>query len=324
MRRRDFIAGLGAGAALPLAARAQQAAVIGYLGSVPVDANHPAVRAFHRGLAQSGYVEAQNVAIEYRWAGIDSNLYAALAAELVRRKVNVIVTSTTPATLAAKAATTTIPIVFMAAVDPVAAGLVPSLNRPGANVTGVFGPGEALTAKWLELLHEAVPTATTIAALVNEANPPVAEAQSRGLQSAARALGLTLDVFGASRESDFDNIFAMVVARKAGALVIGAETAFNLYINQFAALALRYGVPAIFNNHDFAFVGGLMSYGIRPLELPRTAGIYAGRILNGDKPADLPVQQASKVELIINLKTAKTLGLTFPTALLVRADEVIE
>ena len=188
----------------------------------------------------------------------------------------------------------------------------------------MYSLGEALTAKLVELLHEAVPTATTIAALVSEANPSVAEAKSRELQSAARALGLTLDVFGASRESDFDNVFAMVVARKAGALAIWGESAFNLYNKQFAALALRYGVPAISSNRDFAFAGGLMSYGIRLSESVRTAGIYAGRILNGEKPADLPVQQASKVELIINLKTAKTLGVTFPTALLVRADEVIQ
>ena len=327
MRRREFIAFLGSGAATwPFAARAQQTAmpVIGLLGSASPDLWTDRLRAFRRGLSETGYVEDRNVAIEYRWAEGQNDRLPALAADLVRRKVAVIsVLGGTVGALAAKAATTTIPIVLFSAGDPVMMGLVASLNRPGGNVTGVSDLSAQLGSKRLELLHELVPTATTIALLVNPTNP-LAETQSKDLQAAARALGLELHILHAGTEREFDTVFATVAQLRAGALVIGVDGFFTDRMEQLAALTVRHAVPTIYINREFAAAGGLISYGGSRADAYRLVGIYTGRILKGEKPADLPVQQATKVELFINFKTAKALGLTVPLSLLGRADEVIE
>jgi putative ABC transport system substrate-binding protein len=327
MKRRQFITLLG-GAAVswPLAVRAQQPAmpVIGFLGSGSSDLFASRVSAFRQGLSEAGYVEGRNVAIEFRWAESRNDRLPALAADLVGRKVKVIVTGGgTPPALAAKAATTTIPIVFSIGNDPVQMGLITSLNRPGGNITGVTSLGGELGPKRLELLHDVVPTVTTIALLINP-NNPAAETQSTELRPAARTLGLQLHVLRASAESDFDAAFASLVQLRAGGLVIGADAVFNTRSEQLAALTLRHAVPAIFQFREFAAAGGLMSYGDSSKEPFRQVGVYTGRILKGEKPADLPVQQSTKVELIINLKTAKALGLTVPQLLLGRADEIIE
>jgi putative ABC transport system substrate-binding protein len=280
------------------------------------------LRAFLQGLSETGYVEGRNIAIEYRWAEEKNDRLPALAADLVRRQVNVIVANN-PAALPAKAATTTIPIVFTIGFDPVAAGLVASLNRPGGNVTGLTSLNLELGLKRLELMHELVPAATIIAFLLNPTSPS-AETQLRDLQAAARTMGLQLHVLHASTERDFDTVFANLVQLRAGALVIGPDAFFNSRSGQLAALAVRHAVPAIFQFRAFAAAGGLMSYGGNLADLYRQSGVYTGRILKGEKPAELPVQQVTKVELILNLKTAKTLGLDLPPTLLVRADEVIE
>jgi putative ABC transport system substrate-binding protein len=327
MRRRDFITLLsGTAAAWPLAARAQPAGmpVVGYLSpnSLATDGNRAA---FLEGLKEGGYVEGRNVAMEYRWADDQNDRLPALAADLVRRRVAVIATATgTVTALAAKRATSTIPIVFEIGTDPVAAGLVASLNRPGGNLTGVTNLSAQLAPKQLELLHELIPTATNMAALINPTNPNVAETVSRDLQAAAGALGLQLLVLHASAERDLDAAFATLVQRRAGALVIGSDTFFGSRVEQLAALMLRHAVPAIYTGHEFTDAGGLMSYASRLTDAFHLVGVYTSRILKGEKPADLPVQQATKVELVINLKTAKALGLTFPLPLLARADEVIE
>jgi putative tryptophan/tyrosine transport system substrate-binding protein len=275
-------------------------------------------------LKETGYIEGQNLAIEYRWAEGRNDRLPALATDLSRRPVAVIAASTTPSALALKAATATIPIVFFVAGDPVALGLVASLNHPGGNLTGTTTLTLEVGQKWLQLLHEMVPTATTFALLVNPTSPNLAEAQSLDLQKAARALGLQVHLLQASTDQDFDTVFATLVKLRAGGLVISSDSFFFTRSEQLAALAARHAVPAIFGFREFAAAGGLMSYGASVTDQHRTLGVYTGRILKGEKPSDLPVQQATKVELIINLKTAKALGIEIPPMLLARADEVIE
>jgi putative ABC transport system substrate-binding protein len=335
MKQREFITLLGGAAAMPpvlwpLAARAQQLAmpVIGFLGSASPDLWAPRMRAFHQGLSETEYVEGRNVAIEYSWAKNQNDRLPALAADLVRRQMTMIVAADTPAALAAKAATATAPIVFFTAGDPVAIGLIRNLARPGGNITGVTTLGVEVGPKRLELrlelLHELVPSATVIAALVNPTNPALAEAFLRDLQAAAHTLGLHLEILHASSERDFDTVFTNLAQRRAGALVIGPDALFSGRSEALAALALRHAVPAIYQFREFAAAGGLISYGASYTDGTRLAGVYAGRILKGEKPADLPVQQSTKVELFVNLKTAKALGLEVPPTLLARADEVIE
>jgi putative tryptophan/tyrosine transport system substrate-binding protein len=327
MRRREFITALGgAAAAWPFAVRAQQPAlpVIGLLTSrAPGDSPH-FMAAFRQGLKNTGFVEGQNVAIEYRFAEDRNERLPALAADLVHRQVTVIAAHTTPAALAAQAATTTIPIVFEAGSDPIRLGLVASLNQPGGNVTGVTNLIVEVGPKRLELLHELLPTASVMALLVNPADRALALAQSREVQSAARALGLELHVLNASTERDFDAVFANLIRLRAGGLVIGAGSIFVRAVEQLAALTVRHAVPAIYQSRNFPAAGGLMSYGSDVTDSYRLAGIYTGRVLKGDNPADLPVQEATKFELSINLKTARAFGITVPLPLLGRADVVIE
>jgi putative ABC transport system substrate-binding protein len=325
MNRRAFISLIsGAAAAWPLTARAQQPEipVVGFLNGGSPDGYAPMVAAFHQGLKDTGYVEAQSVRIEHRWADGQYDRLPAMAVDLVHHQVAVIVTNS-PGMLAAKAATTTIPIVFTTSGDPVELGFVASLARPGRNITGVTQLNVEVAPKRLELMHELVPTATIMAVLLNPTYPS-AETQSRGMQAAARTLGLQLHILRASNERDIDDAFATLAQLRAGAFVISSDPFFNTRAEQFAALALRHAVPTIFQYREFAAAGGLMSYGGSIIDSYRQAGVYTGRILKGEKPADLPVQQSTKVELIINLKTAKALGLTVPITLLGRADEVIE
>lgn len=327
MRRREFISLLGGvAAAWPLMARAQQTTpVIGFLGSSSPDLYAPAVRAFRQGLSEIGYVEGRNVAIEFRWANGQNDLLPALAADLVRRQVSVIAApGSTPAALAAKAATVTIPIVFQVGIDPIAAGLVTSLARPSGNITGVTNINTELVSKRLELLRELVPKTTIVALLVNPTSPEITEAVSRDLQSTARTLGLQLHVLNASSDLDLDTVFATLAQLRVGALVIAPDAFFISRSEQLGALTARHAVPAITQFREFAAAGGLMSYGGSFTESARQVGIYTGRILKGEKPADLPVQQPMKVELVINLKTAKALGVTVPQSVQNRADEVIE
>ena len=269
-------------------------------------------------------VSQQNVAIEYRWAEGRIDRLPAMVADLVHRQVAVIAATSTPPALAAKAATTTIPIVFEMGGDPVQLGLVPSLNRPGGNVTGVTHTNQQLAPKRLQLLQELVPTASVMALLVDPAYPTVAESNTKEVQAAARALGLELHVLNASTERDFDGVFAKLIQLRAGGLVIGGGAFLISWSEQLAALTVRHAVPAIFFGREFAVAGGLLSYGADIPDAYRLAGIYTGRVLKGERPADLPVQQATKVELIINLKTAKALAITVPNTLIGRADEVIE
>jgi len=326
MRRREFISLLGGLAAIPLTARAQQAAmpVVGYLNATSPEEGGPRAAAFRRGLQESGYVEGQNVAIEYRWAEGKIERLPAMAADLVQRQVTVIAATTTPAALAAQAATKTIPIVFESGSDPVRLGLVVNLNRPGGNVTGVSGLIVEIQPKLLELLHELLPTATVMALLINPADRALAQHQAREVLSAARNRGLELHVLNASSERDFDAVFADIKRLRAGGLVISAGSVFLRGINKLAALTLRHAVPAIDYNRSFAAAGGLMSYGPDILDSYRLAGVYTGRILKGENPAELPVVQATKFELVINLKTAKALGINVPPSMQARADEMIE
>jgi putative tryptophan/tyrosine transport system substrate-binding protein len=327
MQRRRFITLLGgAAAAWPLAARAQQPLLptIGFLSTVSPDVFAIRLRAFHQGLKEAGYVEGQNVEVEYRWAEGQSDRLSVLAAELVQRRVAMITAGGTPSALAAKAATATIPIVFEVAVDPVELGLVASLKLPGGNITGVTNLNVEVGPKKLELLRELMPTTTNIAVLIDPTTPSIAEQFLRGLQAAAPTLGLQLHVLHASTERDLDTAFATLAQLRTGALVIGPNLFFNAHIEQLAALALRHAVPTNFQYRQFVAAGGLMSYGANETDNYRLVGIYAGRILKGEKPADLPVVQSTKVELILNLKTAKALGITVPNTLVGRADEVIE
>ncbi len=325
MRRRKFLGLLGsAAAAWPLTIRAQQPAtpVIGFLGGQSPDLWADQVRAFRQGLSETGYIEGRNVAIEYRWAEGQYNRLPALAAELVRLQVAVIAANG-PTVPPAKAATTAIPIVFVTGADPVKLGLVASLNRPGGNTTGVTTLGLELAPKRLELLREMVPSATVIGLLLNPSNPN-ADAIARDSQTAARTLGLQLHVLRASNERDFDAVFASLAQLRAGGLVIAADGFFISQSQRLAALTIRHAVPTIFQFRAFAAAGGLISYGGSNTDSYRQAGAYTGRVLRGEKPADLPVIQATKVELIINLKTAKAFGLEVPQSLLARADEIIE
>jgi putative ABC transport system substrate-binding protein len=325
MRRREVITLLGGAAAWPLAARAQQPAmpVVGFLRPGTAESSTQVNTTFRQGLGESGYTEGRNVAIEYRFAEGQFERLPVLAADLVRRRVTAIAAGGNAAALAAKAATTTIPIVFQTGTDPVEVGFVATLNRPGGNLTGVTSMNLQLGPKLLELVRQLVPTATIFALLVNPANPSQTEILSRDLQAAAGTLGLQLHILRASTDRDFDTVFASLVQLRARGLVISPDAFFTSRSEQLAALALRHGVPTIWNNRELA-AAGLMSYGDSLADQYRQVGVYIGRILKGEKPADLPVQQATKVELIINLKTAKALGLTVPPALLARADEVIE
>jgi putative tryptophan/tyrosine transport system substrate-binding protein len=325
MRRREFIVGIGTLASWPLAVRAQQPMpVVGFVNAASPQSYARPLSAFLRGLVEAGYVDGQNVAIEYRWAEGHNNRLASFIADLIQRKVNVIAATSTPAAIAAKAATTTIPIVFTTSADPVRLGLVASLNRPGGNVTGVTQTNLEIGPKRLQLLHELVPTASVMALLVNPANPTISETNTKELQAAARNLGLELHVLNASTERDFDADFAKLIQLRAGGLVIAGDPLFSGQTEQLAALAVRHAVPTVYEWREFAVAGGLLSYGTAITDEYRVAGNYTGRILKGDKPADLPVQQVTKVEMIINLKTAKVLGLTVPMSLLGRADEIIE
>ena len=327
MRRREFITILGGAAVVwPLAASAQQTAmpVVGFVNFASAKGYTTQLAAFLKGLSETGYVDGRNVAIEYRWAEGRSDRLPAMVADLVHRQVAVIAATTTPAALAAKAATTTIPIVFETGGDPVQLGLVASLSRPGGNVTGVTQTNVETVPKRLQFLHEVLPTASIVALLVDPAEPALAEVDTKELQAAARTLGLELHVLNASTERDFDGVFAKLIQSRAGGLVIGRGAFFTSRSEQLGALTVRHAVPAISLYREFAVAGGLLSYGADLADAYRLTGIYTGRVLKGEKPADLPVQQATKVELYINLKTAKTLGVTIPNTLIGRADEVFE
>ena len=328
MRRRDFITILGGGAAAwPLWARAQQPAmpVIGLLGSESLELWTTRMRAFHGGLKEAGLIEGQNVAIEYRWAEGHNERLPELAADLVRRRVTVIAApGSTPAAVAAKAATSTIPIIFWVGSDPIELGLVASLNRPGGNLTGVTTLNVGLVAKRVELLHEVVPGISSVALLVNPTSPVLTKISIGDAQAAARSLGLELHVVNASTEPDLDAVFGNLMQLPAGGLVIGTDAFFSSRLEQLAALSIRYAVPAVYHFREFVAAGGLISYGGSITDAFHAAGVYTGRILKGEKPADLPVQQVTKVELIINLKTATALGLELPMSLRMRADELIE
>ena len=326
MRRREFILALGGAAAWPLAARAQQLAVpiVGFLNTQGADKRKHLTDAFKQGLEERGYVEGRNVVIEYRWAENQLDRLPALAADLVQREVSVIVaTGGARAVLAAKEATSTIPIVFTAGSDPVRAGLVPSLNRPGGNVTGVSFLTDVLGAKRLGLLREVMPNAATVAVLVNPKGPDAAN-QLNDVPQAARSIGQPIKIVNATNKEEIDSVFASFAQLDARALLVGADAFFNDQRDQIIAHVSHLAIPAIYELREFAVAGGLMSYGASLTDAYRRTGVYAGRVLKGAKPADLSVEQSVKFELVINLKTAKALGIALPPTLLTSADEVIE
>ena len=323
MRRREFITLIGAAATWPFAVRAQQAGrpVVGFLSTKAPDDTPHLLSAFRQGLKDTGFVEGQNVTIEYRFANYQNERLPALTADLVRHQVAVIFVPSTPAAIVAKRATATIPIVFEIGGDPVRLGLVNKLDRPGGNVTGVSQLNNEVAPKRLELLHELVPKATVVGYLVNPADPNV---ETTEIQTAARRFGVELHVLRASAERDFDEVFARLAQLRAGGLVIGASAFFVARQEQLAALAVRHSVPAVFENRQFTIAGGLMSYGGSLTDAYRQAGVYTARILKGEKPSELPVERATKIEMYINLKSAKALGLSVPPALQARADEMFE
>jgi len=326
MKRREFMSLLGGVAAWPLTARAQQAAalpVIGYLNNGSPESDASRLTGLRRGLNETGYVEGRNVVIEYRWAGNQANRLPALAADLVRLRVAVLVAAGPPSTFAAKAATTSIPIVFSVAADPVQLGLVASLNRPGGNLTGFNGFNNELGAKGLALLHELVSNTATVGFLENP-NNPIFELTTRDVLAAAPVLGLKVQILKASTDREIDAAFASLVQARTGALLVGGDVFFNSRIEQLVALAASHAIPTMYQVPEFVVAGGLISYGSSLIDGYRQVGLYTGRILKGEKPADLPVIQATKLALIINLKTAKALGLQIPDRLLALADEVIE
>jgi putative ABC transport system substrate-binding protein len=327
MRRRDFVKGIaGSAAAWPLCAHAQTQAmpVIGYVNAGFAQSFTGQVTAFHQGLGEAGYVEGRNVAIEYRWAEGHNERLPAMVADMVRRNVSMIAATTTPAALAAKAANTTIPVVFETGSDPVQIHLVDSLNQPGGNITGVTSLIVEIAPKRLELLHELLPAVRVMGLLINPTDPELAEPQVNRVQAAAHSFGLDVHVLNVSNDDEIDSAFAKLAELRVGGLVIAANALFTSRMEKLAALTVRYNLPSIYQYHDFAAAGGLVSYGSDPRESYHLAGVYAGRILKGDKPADLPVQRATKIELIINLKAAKALGINVPLPLSGRADEVIE
>jgi len=326
MRRRDFITLLGGAAAWPLAARAQQTAmpVIGYLYSGAAETSGPWVAAFRKGLNEAGFFEGRNVEIEYRWANNEPERLPGLAADLVRRRVAVIVSpGIAEGVLAAKAATATIPIVFRTGGDPVALGLVASFNRPGGNVTGVNAMSQETPTKRLGLLHELLPGAGRFAVLANTKDPN-AEGSIQELQAAASALGRQIEIFSASNNREIDLAFAKIAQTRLEALLVDCHGLFNNRRVQIVTQATRHGLPAIYCTREWAEIGGLMSYGASAADQFRLTGVYTGRVLKGEKPADMPILRASKFDLVINLQTAKVLGIDIPTTLLARADEVIE
>jgi putative ABC transport system substrate-binding protein len=327
MRRREFIAIFGSAAVTwPLAARAQPSGVpvIGFINAASSEGYTRGLSAFLKGLGEAGYVDGGNVTIEYRWAEGHIDRLPAMAAELVHRQVAVIAATSTPAALAAKSATTTIPIVFETGSDPVNLGLVASLDRPGGNVTGVTQLSDDVVPKEIELLHELLPTAKVMSLLVNPTDAALADTETKLALAAAHALGLELQVLNASSERDFDAVFANPSQLRVGGLVIGGGTLFTSHSEQLAALVVRHAVPAVYKGQEFAAGGGLLAYGSDFADSYHLAGVYTGRILKGDKPKDLPVQQATRIKLVLNLKAAKALGITVPLPLSGRADEVIE
>src|SRR5262245_9565311 len=326
MRRREFISLLSGAATWPLAARAQQTTpVVGFLNAAIADHYKKFTNEFRRGLREMGFIEGQNVVVEYRWAEGHYERLPDLAADLIRHRVAVIAATSTPAALAAKAATTTIPIVFTTGGDAVGLGLVASIARPGGNMTGATQLNMELGPKRLELLHQLLPKATVLALVVNPANPAVADIQSRDAQEAARTLGLQLRILNASNEAEFDKAVAGLPQLGAGGLVIAAGDSFFLSETaKLAAITVRHGIAAMFHGREFMAAGGLIGYGGSVADSYHLAGIYTGRVLTGEKPADLPVLRSSKIEMFINLKTARALGITVPPGLVIAADEVIE